>query len=118
MVRRLSLVLVGLWVPSQASATPVFLQCPDPTVDQPYHMTLDREAKTAFFRSWAGTSISGKIASSEGGRVSITLPRGYNRRDYELVWDEARKTLTWLDDPGDPTRREVESRCEVSDKPW
>jgi hypothetical protein len=113
MVRRLFLVLVGCSLSSLAAAAPFVLECPDDSVDRPYHLTLDLEAKTAFFRSWAGTPIPGKITSSEGGRIFIILPRGYNQRDYELVWDESRKILTWLDDPGDPTRRHAESRCEV-----
>ncbi|MGB9366670.1 MAG: hypothetical protein WCE79_11730 [Xanthobacteraceae bacterium] len=112
MARRLVFVLVGWSLPSLAAAAPFVLECPDPSVDRPYHLTVDLEAKSALFRSWAGSVISGTITSAEGGRMFITLPRGY-RRDYELVWDETRKTLTWLDDPGDPTRREVESRCEV-----
>ncbi|MGB9366669.1 MAG: hypothetical protein WCE79_11725 [Xanthobacteraceae bacterium] len=117
MARRLVWVLVGLWLPTLAAAAPFTLECPDDSFDRPYHMTLDVEAKSAFFRSSGGTPIWGKITSSEGGRIFITLPRGYNQRDYELVWDESRKTLTWLDDPGDPSRRHAESRCEISKAP-
>src|SRR5262245_24209769 len=113
MARRLVLILVGWCFPALVCAAPFALECPDDSSDRPYHMTLDLEAKSAFFRSSFGTPILGKITSAEGGRIFITLPRGHTLPDYELVWDESQKKLTWLDDPGDPTRRHAESRCEV-----
>ena len=117
MTRALPIFVIACCWSSSAWTAPFSVKCMDDQLGRPYYLTLDPEKKAAHFRSAMGTPIWGSITSSEGGRISIVLPRGNNPPDYDLVWEQASLTLTWIGVPNDPTRRMVESRCELSEPP-
>ena len=63
------------------------------------------------FKGTGSSFLPGHITASEPGRTAFTLSRGNNPPDFDLVWDEASATLTWVGIPNNPERRTVESTC-------
>ena len=53
------------------------------------------DTRKAVFKSAGGNLIDGTITASEPGRIAFTLSRG-DPPDFDLVWDEASATLTWI----------------------
>jgi hypothetical protein len=76
-----------------------------------YFLTFDMDTRKAVFKSAGGNLIDGTITASEPGRIAFTLSRG-DPPDFDLVWDEATKTLTWIAVPNIPERsRGFKSGC-------
>ncbi len=69
-----------------------------------YFLTFDVDTRKAVFKSAGGNLLEGTITASEPGRIALTLSHG-NPPDFDLVWDEASATLTWIAIPNIPERR-------------
>ena len=76
-----------------------------------YFVTFDVDNRKVVFKSAGGNILEGPITASEPGRIAFTLSRGNNPPDFDLVWDEASATLTWIGIPNNPERRTVTSTC-------
>jgi hypothetical protein len=68
-----------------------------------YFLTFDVDTRKAVFKSAGGNLIEGTVTASEPGLIAFTLSRG-DPPDFDLVWDEAKATLTWIAIPNIPER--------------
>jgi hypothetical protein len=76
-----------------------------------YFLTFDVESRKAVFKSAFGNVLEGTITAFEPGRVAFALSHG-DPPDFDLVWDEASATLTWVAIPNIPERsRGFKSAC-------
>jgi hypothetical protein len=81
-----------------------------------YFFTFDVDTRKAVFKSAGGNLLEGTITASEPGRIAFTLSRG-DPPDFDLVWDEASATLTWIAIPSIPERSAgFKSVCTTTDK--
>jgi hypothetical protein len=109
---RFFLILLAMSACSySASAESFALRCIDRTNDMPYFLTFDADTGKVAFKGTGSSFLPGHITASEPGRTAFTLSRGNNPPDFDLVWDEASATLTWVGIPNNPERRTVESTC-------
>ena len=68
------------------------------------------DTRKAVFKSAGGNLIDGTITASEPGRIAFTLSRG-DPPDFDLVWDEASATLTWIAAPNNPRAKRGVRAC-------
>jgi hypothetical protein len=94
MLRLCLIILAMIACSHRASAEPVTLRCLDAT-EMAYFLTFDVGTRKAVFKSAGGNLIEGTVTASEPGRIAFTLSRG-DPPDFDLVWDEASATLTWI----------------------
>ena len=117
-MRRLCLILLAVLACSHPAAAGSFaLRCIDRTNDMPYFLTFDADTGKVAFKGTGSSFLPGHITASELGRTAFTLSRGNNPPDFDLVWDEASATLTWVGIPNNPERRTVESTCTTTPAP-
>lgn len=98
---------------SPVSAASLAIRCIDRIDEMPYFLTFDLDTGKVAFKGTRGSFLPGHITASEPGRTAFTLSRGNNPPDFDLVWDEARATLTWIGIPNSPERRRVTSPCTI-----
>jgi hypothetical protein len=87
------------------------LSCPGRTV-QYYFITLDRSTKTVVLETEAHSIMPGTIKSIASHDISFTAGRGPSEQ-FDLLWDEQSRTLTWIGVPNDPTRPTKTQECTV-----
>jgi len=112
---RFCLILLAMSACSHpASAQSFAIRCIDRMIDMPYFLTFYADTGKVVFKGTGGSFLPGTITASEPGRTAFTLSRGNNPPDFDLVWDEASATLTWIGIPNNPERRTVTSTCTIS----
>lgn len=77
---------------------------------QSYFVSFDTDTKRVVHESIAGTALKGRISVATAEEIRFTLLR-VGTPPFELIWRPSGGKLTWLDLPGDPTRRGAESIC-------
>lgn len=84
------------------------LRCSGNTTN--YFFTLDRATKTVVLETEAGRSLPGDIKSIAGPEIGFTV--GYNPDDeFDLVWNEQSRSLTWVGIPNNPARPTKTQEC-------
>ncbi len=82
------------------------LRCTGPSAY--YFITLDRSTKAVVYQVVRGTGLSGEIKSISGHEIKFTL--GF-KDQYELVWNEQKRELTWIGIPNNPARPTKTEEC-------
>jgi len=107
---RFALILFLLCTTS-VNAQQFSIKCPFQTF---YFVTFDTDTGRVVHESPAGSAMKGRIDKAEGDNIHFHLLKA-GEHDFELIWDPSQKKLTWLDVPGDRTRRKVSSQCEKTE---
>ena len=77
-----------------------------------YFITLDRSTKTVVLETEARRILPGDIKNIAGHDISFTV--GHNPSEqFDLVWDEQSRSLTWIGIPNDPARPTKTQECTV-----
>jgi hypothetical protein len=78
---------------------------------QPYYVSFDTDRKRAVHESFHGqTALKGRISDVSASALLFNLVRAHTIA-FELVWNEAEGTLTWIGLPDDPTGTTQVSKC-------
>lgn len=89
------------------------LTCPGKT-DGNYFVTLDRATKSVVLETeHASGSLSGNIASIDDGVIRFAVGRGASYQ-FDLLWDERKRLLTWIGVPDNPGRPTTVHECIVT----
>jgi hypothetical protein len=88
------------------------LSCPGNTVKY-YFITLDRATKVAVLESEAHSILPGNITGTDDGIIRFTIGRGPSEQ-YDLLWDERSRSLTWIGIEGNPARPTKIQECMVT----
>lgn len=79
----------------------------------PYFVTLDRSTKTVVLETQAADEImSGNITAADDG--SIIFGVAGRSGQFDLMWDERKKMLTWIGVPDVPSRPTTSHECTVT----
>lgn len=78
-----------------------------------YFATLDRATKIVVLETYAaGQIMSGEITGVDDGAMKFTVT---GRPDqFDLVWDERKRLLTWIGVAGNPSRPTKTHECAVT----
>jgi hypothetical protein len=109
---RFCLILLAMSACSRpASAQSFAIRCIDRMIDMPYFLTFYADTGKVVFKGTMGSFLEGTVTASGPDRTTFMLSRSNNPPDFELVWDQASSTLTWVGIPDDPQRPTVKSTC-------
>ena len=78
----------------------------------PYFVTLDRVTKIVVLETYAAESMSGGTTGADDGaiRFAVTGRSG----QFDLVWDEGKRLLTWIGVADNPARPTTIHECIVT----
>jgi hypothetical protein len=92
---------------------PFSLSCPGRTVKY-YFITLDRATKVVVLETEASARmLPGNITGIDDGVIRFTVGHGPSEQ-FDLLWDERSRSLTWIGVPGNPTRPTTVHECIVT----
>ena len=88
------------------------LSCPANTVKY-YFITLDRATKVVVLETEASSILPGNITAIDDGVIRFTVGRGPSEQ-FDLLWNERSRSLTWIGVPDNPTRPTKIQECIVT----
>jgi hypothetical protein len=88
------------------------LSCPGNTVKY-YFITLDRATKVVVLETEGHTILPGNITGTDDGIIRFTIGRNSSEQ-YDLLWDERSRSLTWIGVEGNPDRPTKIQECIVT----
>ena len=88
------------------------LSCPGNTVEY-YFITLDRTTKVVVLETEGRRILPGNITGIDDGVVKFEIGRDPSEQ-YDLLWDERSRSLTWIGIANDPTRPTTVKECIVT----
>jgi hypothetical protein len=78
-----------------------------------YFVTLDRATKIVVLETYeAGRTMSGEITGTDDGVMKFAVTRGPDQ--FDLVWDERKRLLTWIGVVGNQSRPTKTHECAVT----
>ena len=99
--------------PKRRDAVDAFsLSCPGNTVPH-YYITLDRSTKTVVLETEGSSIEPGNITSIVDHEIKFAVGRNPNKQ-FDLLWDERSRSLTWIGISNDPTRPTKTQECVVT----
>jgi hypothetical protein len=79
----------------------------------PYFVTLDRSTKTVVLETQSAAEImSGNITGADDGLIRFGVAGRSGQ--FDLLWDERKKMLTWIGVPDNPSRPTTSHECTVT----
>jgi hypothetical protein len=88
------------------------LSCPGNTVKY-YFITLDRATKVVLLETEGHTILPGTITGADDGIIRFTIGRNSSEQ-YDLLWDERSRSLTWIGVEGNLDRPTKIQECIVT----
>lgn len=80
----------------------------------PYFVTLDRSTKTVVLETQsAAETMSGNVTGANDGSIRFAVA-GRSGSQFDLVWDERKRLLTWIGVADDPARPTTSHECAVT----
>ncbi|MET4036790.1 hypothetical protein ABIB94_008760 [Bradyrhizobium sp. JR7.2] len=79
----------------------------------PYFVTLDRSTRTVVLETYAAAeTMSGNIAGADDGSIRFAVAGRSGQ--FDLVWDERKRLLTWIGVADNPARPTTSHECTVT----
>src|SRR6266850_8593757 len=78
-----------------------------------YFITLDRSTKVVVLETEAHSIMPGNITSISDNEIRFAVGRNPSEQ-YDLLWDERSRSLTWIGVEGNPARPTKIQECIVT----
>jgi hypothetical protein len=79
-----------------------------------FHVTFDTDTGKVVYEGPSGSPLKGRIDSAVSDSIRFHLVR-VATKDFDVVWDASKQTMTWFGVPGDRARQEASYKCGKTD---